>query len=463
MPRVVDTLAPHNAEAEQAVLGCVLIDQDAANRVRGMVGPHDFYQERHGWIFAAMLALAERGIPPDFLAVCDELENRGQLDKAGGPAFITSLINAVPTSIHAEHYAGIVERDAVRRAAIAKAGEIVQRAYQDDDADGLVAFFNQAAISLERRGNDDGLQRVDRVFGEFYDDLEYWQDNPLRPGQVRGLSTGLPTWDAMMGGMSQGDFVVLAARPRMGKTALAITSAYRIARAGYHVAFFALEMTRKGLIARLAAAESGVSFKKIKHGVASSGNGWYATPDEWARFIQAGIGIGGLPNFWIDETAGLSVEQIRARASTLARRLGRLDLVVVDTGNLATTERHAGENFAQTESRKARILRILAKELACVVYMTWQLNKSVDGRSAADGAQRPTLGDLRDTGGVEEHATDVIGIYCDGVVNDQTRYPNTMDLLGLKRREDEGNTIARVGFDATTQRFFEIDVRSIEP
>jgi replicative DNA helicase len=157
------------------------------------------------------------------------------------------------------------------------------------------------------------------------------------------------------------------------------------------------------------------------------------------------------------------VDQIRAGAFALSRKLGGLDLVVVDTGNLVHIDAEKGENLAQTESRKVRGLRNLAKELDCVIYMTWQLNRSVESRPVTDSGRRPQLSDLRDTGGVEEHATDVIGVYRDEVYREFTQSRNVMELIGLKRREDEGNTVARVGFQANLQRFFEVELRKVEP
>jgi replicative DNA helicase len=449
---------PYSREAEESLLGALLIDPDAFVRAAEIVGPEDLHDEGRRMIFKAIGAV-ERA---DLLTVSDWLKSSGWLDKVGGSAYFTDLINRTPTSLHVEHYARIVRRDSVRRKAIQAGTEMVQFAYQTPDADRVVARANQLVLNLSGSNNGDGLISAGEAGSQLDSDLRYWQEHPLQYDQVRGLSTGLRDWDRMMGGMQPGDFVVICARPRMGKSALAITSAYRIARTGKRVAFFALEMTRTSLIARLAAAESGVSYKRIKRGV-MDGSHWHASPEEFARFEEAGRQVASTQSLYIDDTSNLSVDQIRARAFALSRKLGGLDLMVVDTGNLVYAEDQKGENHAQTESRKVRGLRNLGKELHSVVYMTWQLNRAVESRPVTNSGRRPRLSDLRDTGGVEEHATDVIGLYRDEVYNDSTLSQNMMELIGLKRREDEGNTLSRVGFQADQQRFFDVELRKIEP
>jgi len=211
------------------------------------------------------------------------------------------------------------------------------------------------------------------------------------------------------------------------------------------------------LIARVASAESQVSYKAVQRGVQANSS-WYASPEDFSNFTSKVVGIGEATNLYIDESQNLTVSQIRSRAMVLARKLGGIDLVVVDTGNLVRSENVSGMNFAQTESAKVQALRNLVKELNCVGYVTWQLNKGVDSRPAAGMGRMPTIGDLRDTGGVEEHASDVIGLYRDELYNEQSQYKNVMHLLGLKRRDDAGNTMVRVGFDPQYQRFFSIEI-----
>jgi len=456
---MTERLLPSSLEAEKAVLGSVLIDQDAIHRIRAILPQHGmFHQENHQRVYKAMVDLVEEGTPPDLLTVCDELEHRQQLNEVGGPAFITALTNAVPTSIHAEHYAHIVERDHIRRKAIAFGTSVVQMAYKTEDTAQLMGAINADLLDLEAQRDRGGPVPVATVISELYDDLERWQNDPLPPGAVRGLSTGIPEWDGMMGGMTNGEsLVVLAARPRTGKTILALTSAYRLAKAGKKVLFFALEMKSKTLLARVASAESQVSYKTVQRG-AQPNSSWYASPEQFSNFTQKVIRIGEATNFYLDDTMNLTASQIRSRAMVLARRLGGLDLIVVDTGNLVDSENESGKNFAQTESDKVRALRNLVKELDCVAYVTWQLNKGVDSRPSANMGRMPTLGDLRDTGGVEEHASDVIGLYRDELYNENSQYKNVMHLNGLKRRDDAGNTIVTVGFDPRFQRFYSVEL-----
>ena len=454
-----ERLLPSSIEAEQAALGGIIINPDAIHRVRAILpNAGMFHQERHQWIYKAMVDLVDDGTPPDLLTVIDLLQQREQLKKVGDTEYLTNLINAVPTSMHAEYYAGIVERDYIRRKAIALGSNIVQMAYKTEDVDELMGAINAGVIELESQQDRGGPQAIGTVVSELWDDLEYWQNNPLAVGEVRGLSTGIAEWDQMMGGMEGGEsLVILAARPRTGKTVIALTSAYRLAKAGKRVLFFALEMKAKTLIARVASAESKVSYKMVQRGVQENSN-WYASPEDFSNFTSKVVGIGEATNLYIDESQNLTVSQIRSRAMVLARKLGGIDLFVVDTGNLVRSESVSGMNFAQTESAKVQALRNLVKELNCVGYVTWQLNKGVDSRPAAGMGRMPTIGDLRDTGGVEEHASDVIGLYRDELYNEQSQYKNVMHLLGLKRRNDVGNTVVHVGFDPQYQRFYSIEM-----
>ena len=220
-------------------------------------------------------------------------------------------------------------------------------------------------------------------------------------------------------------------------------------------------MKAKTLLARVASAESKVAFRKVQRGI-KEGSNWYASSEEYSKFTSGVLGAGAATNLYIDESTNLSASQIRSRSLVLARQLGGLDLIVVDTGNLVQSENERGKNFAQVESDKVRQLRNLVKELDCVAYVTWQLNKGVDSRPAANMGRMPTLGDLRDTGGVEEHASDVIGLYRDELYNEQSPYKNVMHLTGLKRRNDVGGTRVVLGFDPQYQRFYSVEMERRE-
>jgi len=460
---VSDRLLPASIDAEKAVLGGILIDPDSIHRVSPVLKSSGmFHKEEHQRIYKVLLDLVENGTPPDFLTVMDLLEQRGELKKVGDASYLTSLINETPTSIHAEHYAEIVERDYLRRRAIAFGTNVVQMAYRSEDVHELLGAINAELLELESQQDRGGPVPVAMVVSELWDDLEYWQNNPLPPGSVRGLSTGIEEWDRMMGGMDAGEsLVVIAARPRTGKSALALTSAYRLAKQGKKVLFFALEMKAKTLIARIASSESGVSYRAVQRGQ-QEGSSWYVTPEQFSTFTQKVVGISGATNLYIDESLNLTASQIRSRAMVLARKLGGLDLIVVDTGNLVQSDNDRGKNFAQTESDKVRALRNLVKELNCVGYVTWQLNKGVDSRPSANMGRMPGLGDLRDTGGVEEHASDVIGLYRDELYNDPSQYKNVMHLVGLKRRNDVGNTMVLLGFDPNFQKFYSVEMNRRE-
>lgn len=453
----------YSTEAERGVLGCVLIDPDCIHRVRPLIKPEMFHKEHHRWIYQAMLDLADDSTPPDFLTLGDALEQRGQLEKAGDFSYITSLINAVPNSLRAEHYAGIVERDHVRRCASSLGAKIVQLAHQTDDVNDLLGAIHKGVMDLDMRQDRGGPVPISSVVGELYDDLQQWQDDPLLPNTVRGLSTGIPEWDRMMGGMEKGESTVaIVGRSGTGKTALVLTSGYRLAAQGDRVLIFALEMKAKTLLARMAASNSGVNYKKVKRGV-KNGSSWYASPDEFSRFTTETLKAANIRHLYIDETQNLTLSQIRARSMTLAQRIGGLDLVIIDTGNLVQSEFSSGKNFAQEESDKVKGFRNLTKELNCVLYFTWQLlTKKIDARPAANFGRAPNLSDLRDTGGVEEHSSDIIGIYRDELHVENSQYKDMMHFFGLKRRNDEAKTMQVAGFDAEHQKFYSVDLHRKE-
>jgi len=456
-------LLPQSLDAEKSCLSSILIDQDAIHRLRPILKAEMFHWEPHQWIWNAMVDLSDQGIPPDLLTVMDALEQRGKLKGIGGTSYLTSLTTLEATSLHAEHYAGIVEREYIKRRAIAFGTSITQWAYKAEDAHDLMAQINRGLLDLEILQDRDGPVPVSRVVSELYDDLQQWQNDPLPAGQVRGLSTGIQEWDNMMGGMERGEsLVIICARSRTGKTAIALTSAYRLARMGKRVLFFALEMKAKTLLARIASADSQISFKKIKRG-SKEDSDWYATPEEFSNFTGSVLKIANANNLYIDESQDLTVSQVRARAMTLAHRLGGLDLIVVDTGNLVRSEPDSGKNFAQVESDKVRGLRNLIKELDCVGYVTWQLlTKRIDSRPAANMGRAPTLADLRDTGGVEEHASDIIGCYRDELDNENSQDKNIMRLFALKRRNDIDSTMQTLGFDPQYQRFYSVELNRKE-
>lgn len=456
----IDRMQPHNLDAEQAVLGACLIDHDAVPRVATIIaGAADFYRTTHGWLYQAILDLNDAGTPPDFVSVCDMLDSRDQLDGAGGAAFVVSLINATPTSVHIEYYARIVRDHARRRQLIEAAGKIVARAYDESDPEPL-AFAHKTLLELGTGGGG-GLAPVAEAASTLFNQAERWAQDPLYFGQVRGLATGIPTVDQLLEGMQPGDEVFVVGRPSMGKSALAFDIARRAGRKGRRVAVFSLEMPREKVVARWASAESKVESRRVRRGLLPekfAGTEYaqaYVTSDELAAYVNALASLSEMSSVLIDDSAGVSSTEIRARAMTAAQRLGGLDLVVVDHCGLMRATGRNGENSSQVEGSKSQDLKTLAKELGCVVLLVHQLNRGVEGRNN----KRPVLSDLRDSGEHEQNADIVVGLYRDSYYNQAimfgTERDKELEAIVLKHRDGVSGRKGIVRYERSLNLFTE--------
>lgn len=379
-----DRLVPANPEAEQAVLGSILIDPDAVIRVAAFLKTDDFYQEKNGWIYQAILDLHERREPADFLTVTDELDRRRQLDEVGGPAYVMDLINAVPTAIHVEHYARIVERTSVLRKLIRAAGQIAQIAYEEttEDIGEVVDRAEQIVFSVAERRAQRDLVAVRTLMGDVVDRIDFLYHHR---GEILGVPTGFKLLDKMLGGLQKSDLVILAARPGVGKTSLAISLAQNAARKyGKRVAVFSLEMSNEQLVQRMLSAETGIDSQRLRLGDIQG-------EEEWHRLMEAAGALSDAPIF-IDDTPAVSAMELRTKARRLYAEHD-LDLIVVDYLQLMQGDRRS-ENRVQEISAISRGLKGLARELNVPVLALSQLSRAVETRQD----KRPILSDLRESG-----------------------------------------------------------------
>jgi replicative DNA helicase len=441
----IERLPPQNIEAEEAVLGALLIDPDAIIRVATLLKPIDFYREKNGWIYDATLALHERREPIDFLTVCDELDRREQLDEIGGPGFITSLINAVPTSIHAEHYARIIERTATRRRLIEAAGEIAGLAYQEaDDVNEVVDRAEQVLFGVSERRIARELVPIRQVLSAYYDRIEYLTRHR---GEMIGVPTGFTDLDRLLGGLQRSDMVILAARPSVGKTSLALSVAHNAAkRFRQRVAFFSLEMSSEQVVQRLISAETGINSQRLRRGEIAQ--------DEWGRFMKAASDLSE-SLFYIDDTPGISALELRTKARRLHAEVG-VDLLVVDYLQLMRGD-FRSENRVQEISSISRALKALARELNVPVLALSQLSRGVEARTD----KRPILSDLRESGALEQDADVVMFIYRDELYNENTERKNIADIMVAKHRNGPTGTVA-LFFKKELAQFLEAEVRRKE-
>jgi replicative DNA helicase len=443
--RAIERLPPQSIEAEEAILGALLIDPDAIIRVATILRPVDFYREKHGWIYDTISSLHERREPVDFLTVCDELDRRGQLDEVGGAAFITSLINAVPTSIHAEHYARIVERTATRRRLIDAAGKIAGLAYQEaDDVEEVVDRAEQILFGVSERRISRELVSIKQVLSEYYDRIEYLTRHR---GEMIGIPTGFHDIDKLLGGLQRSDMVILAARPSVGKTSLALSFAHNAAKKyRQRVAFFSLEMSNEQVVQRLISAETGINSQRLRRGEIAE--------DEWGRFMKATSDLAETL-FFIDDTPGISALELRTKARRLHAEVG-VDLLVVDYLQLMRGD-FRSENRVQEISSISRALKALARELNVPVLALSQLSRGVEQRTD----KRPILSDLRESGALEQDADVVIFIYRDEMYNENTERPNIADIIVAKHRNGPTGAVA-LYFKKELAQFREAELRRAE-
>lgn len=412
-----EILAPNSVDSEQAALGSILINPDVLQEVTGFLLAKMFYIVRNGWIYDAMLTIRDRGEAIDNLTVIEEMRNRGKLQEIGGPAYITLLINQCPTWIHGATYARAVRRQWVRRRKLAKAQSIGQIAMDDNLSEDEIndktdkVYFEDVDII-----DGDETVTIQSLASEFFDDVQFRYEHP---GHITGVPTGYPTLDDMLGGGPQkGDLVIVAARPGVGKTALALGIGVHASAAGYNTGVFSLEMEPKQLIARAAAGEAKLNSQRFRAGNLNE--------REWAQFTDAIAVLSKLPMYF-DGSKKVNVREMSARCSKMQRQYG-LDLIIIDYLQLMVS----GDPKYETQEIGAitRRLKLLAQELDIPVICLCQLNRATEQRQD----KRPKLSDLRQSGAIEQDADTVIALYRDVMYNPNTPDPESVEAHILKQR-----------------------------
>ncbi len=436
-----DKTIPANPEAEEAVLGSLLIDPDAIIKVASFLKPDDFYREKNGWIYQAILDLHERREPADFITLVDELERRDQIQQVGGAAYITSLINSVPTAVHVEHYAHIVERTATLRRLIGAAGQIAALAYEEaEDVDEVVDRAEQLIFNVSERRIHRDLTPVRQIMHAVVDRLDYLHRHR---GELLGVPSGFTKLDKLLGGFQKSDLIILAARPGMGKTSLALNFAVNAAkRYGQRVAFFSLEMSSEQLVQRLLAAETGINQQRLRLGEIND--------DEWPILMEA-AGVLSETLLFIDDTPAVSALELRTKARRLQAEHG-LDMVIVDYLQLMRSDTRT-ENRVQEISYISRSLKSLARELEVPLIALSQLSRAVESR----GDHKPILSDLRDSGSIEQDADIVMFIYREDAVKENSERKNIADVIVAKHRNGPTDTVP-LYFDKALTRFADLEL-----
>lgn len=417
-PPQTGMVVPHSREAEEAVLGAILINPEAYYDVAQFLRAEDFYIVRHRWIWQAFTRLHESRTPIDFITVTEELDQMGQLSDAGGPAYLTALINNVPSSLHAEAYGRVVEETAVRRRMLEAANQIARMAYKEEL--GIDEVMNEAEKAIfgvsERRLTRD-LQPIQQVLSDYYDRIDYL----MRRGEdTFGVPTGFIDLDRLLGGMQPSDFLLIAGRPGSGKTAFMLSAAKNAAQTHKkHVAIFSLEMANEQLVQRLIAQETGIDIHHLRTGKLQE--------EEWPLFAHA-IEVLSDTRIFLDDTPGLTPLQLRTKCRRLHMEF-RLDLVLVDYLQLMIGGIRI-ENRVQEVSYISRNLKMLARELNVPVLAAAQLSRAVEQRADKE----PQLSDLRESGSLEQDADVVMFIHRPEMYDRDTLRPNVAQIKVAKHR-----------------------------
>ncbi|OEF99666.1 replicative DNA helicase [Vulcanibacillus modesticaldus] len=414
----LDRIPPQNIESEQAVLGAILLERDALITVMEILSPDDFYRTAHQKIYRAMLDVFETGEPVDLVTITAELQGKKLLEEVGGVSYLTDLANAVPTAANVEYYARIIEEKAIQRRLIKVATEIASTGYSGvEDVSDLIGDAERKILELSQRKIDNGFINIKEVLMETVDQIEYLHHHR---GEITGIPSGFTDLDRMTSGFQKSDLIIIAARPSVGKTAFSLNVAQNVAcRSKHPVAIFSLEMSARQLVQRMIAAEGNIDSHKLRTGMLEE--------SDWNKLTMAMSTLSEAP-IYIDDTPGITIYDIRARARRLKAEKG-LGLILIDYLQLIHG-RGKSDNRQQEISEISRQLKGIARELDVPVIALSQLSRAVEQRQD----KRPMLSDIRESGSIEQDADVVAFLYRDDYYNPETEKQNIIEIIIAKQR-----------------------------
>jgi replicative DNA helicase len=409
---------PHDRQAEEAVLGAIMVNPEVYYDVAHFLTADDFFLHRNRWVWEAFAALQDQRLPVDILTVSEELERQDRLDEVGGPAYLTSLINNVPSSLHAEAYARTVEETATRRRLLAAANTIARLAYQTSATiEEVVNDSEKSIFGVSERRLTHQLQPIKRVLSEYYDRIDYLARHR---DETIGVPTGFIDLDRLLGGLQSSDLLIIAGRPGQGKSGFCLSVAKNASQIHKkHVALFSLEMSNEQLVQRLVAQETGIDSQRLRLANLQD--------DEWPIFTQA-VSAMSETHIYLDDTPAITPLQLRTKCRRLHMEVG-LDLIIIDYLQLMTGDTRI-DNRVQEVSYISRNLKALARELNVPVLAAAQLSRAVESRRPP----RPILSDLRESGSLEQDADVVLFIYRPDQYEDDTLKQNIAEIIVAKHR-----------------------------
>lgn len=426
--QVLGNVPPHSLEAEQSVLGAMIIDKTAINTAIEILKPEDFYREANKEIFEAINELFNKNEPVDLITLSEELKNRGTLENVGGLTYLANLSSGVSTTANTKYYCEIVEEKSILRRLIKTCDDIIGKSYESsEEVSSIIEQAEKGIFDITQGRDRDGFAPIKDALLESFSKME---EMAAKGGGITGLTTGFIDLDNKLSGLQKSDLVLLAARPSMGKTALGLNIALNSAlKEDASVAIFSLEMSKEQLVQRMLSSFAHVELQNIING--------NLTEEEWMKVIQA-MGPLSQIDIFIDDTAGISLTEMKAKSRRLKIEKG-IDLIVIDYLQLMESSSRQ-ENRQQEISAISRGLKALAKEMDCPVIALSQLSRAPELRSD----HRPILSDLRESGAIEQDADVVLFLYRDEYYDVDSEKKNIGEVIIAKHRNGPTGTVELV-------------------
>lgn len=436
----LDRIPPQNLEAEQAVLGAILLDGEALITALERVSDEDFYRTAHQHIFAAMQELGSADEPVDLITLTAKLQDKQQLEDIGGVSYLSELANAVPTAANVDYYAQIVEEKSMLRRLIRTATQIVSNGYAGgEEVSDLLSEAERKILEISNRRAGNGFVSIRDVLMEVFERVEFLYNHK---GGATGIPSGFTDLDRMTSGFQRSDLIIVAARPSVGKTAFALNIAQNVGvRAKETVAIFSLEMGAAQLVQRMICAEANVDATRMRTG--------FLEGDDWEKLTMA-IGALSEANIYIDDSPSVTVTDIRAKCRRLKKEKG-LGMILIDYLQLIHG-RGKGDNRQQEVSEISRTLKGIARELDVPVIALSQLSRGVEQRQD----KRPMMSDLRESGSIEQDADIVAFLYRDDYYDKESEKKNIIEIIIAKQRNGPVGTVELV-FMKNFNKFVSLD------
>jgi replicative DNA helicase len=446
--KAISLLPPQNADAEQSLLGAILLDKDAIIKIADILTGDDFYREDNKEIFEAMLTLFEKRAPIDVVTVTDELDKSKKLKDIGGASYLSSLVNGVPSSAHIVKYAEIIRHKSLLRRLIRAGGTITELGFkEDEEVDGILDQAQSTLFAVSQRFSRDNFVAIKSVLEDSFERIDLLHKNK---DALRGVPSGFRDLDNLLSGLQPSDLVIVAARPSMGKTSFVLNVAQYVAtQVKIPVGFFSLEQSKEQIVDRLLSMQAGVDSWKLRTGNLGE--------DDFPKLGYA-MGILAEAPLFIDDTPMMSVMEIRAKARRLQMEHG-LGLIIIDYLQLMEGRGGSGgDNRVQEVSQISRGLKALGRELNVPVIALSQLSRAVEQRDK----KIPQLADLRESGSIEQDADVVMFIYRDEYYNKETDKKNIAEILVRKHRNGPTGDV-KLFFQASQTKFANLDVAHDSP